>query len=144
MIAARQKAYLDAMNIPVWVLRSTAEASNSACAVQLGPGSGQVLLLCASREHSAGKLASDIARALRIEPVWGWPVDDPSCPLLAESVGERLFTHIVVFGSDAELSGFGGPASELLGSAAVIRAPAMPDLRQSAAERRKLWAQLCQ
>lgn len=144
MIEPPHKAYLDAMGIPVWVLRNTTSTRATVQAVHIGPGSGQVLLLCAARDESSGKLASDISRCLRAEPVWGWPVEDDSASPMAEAVAERLFTHILVFGSNAEAAAFGGPAPEVVGSAAVIRTPALPDLRQSMAERRKLWALLCQ
>lgn len=144
MIQPRHKAYLDAMGIPVWVLRAVTPGDSKACPVQIGPGSGQVLLLCAAGDDLAGKLASDISRCLRAEPVWGWPVEDDSAGPLTEAVTERLFTHILVLGRDAEAAAFGGPAPELIGSAAVIRAPALADLGQSMADRRKLWALLCQ
>lgn len=141
---ARRKAYLEAMGIPVWELREPTQAEAAAQAVQLGPGAGQVLLLGSTADESAAKLSSDVARCLKSEPVWGWPAGDESGARLEDSVGERLFTHILVFGPETETALFGGPAPDVVGSAVVIRAPSLEEIAQSGAGRRKLWAVLCQ
>lgn len=144
MVQSRQKAYLDAMGIPVWVLRDGNASSHETLDVQLGPGSGQVLLLSSTLNESAGRLAADIARSLRSEPVWGWPATDEPGLNLQDAVKERLLTHIVVFGTDAAAQMIDRSASELLGSAIVVRAPSLSDLKTSVAERRKFWSILCQ
>ena len=137
-------AYLKAMEIPVWVLRDREQADPAEIlGVKLGPGSGQVLLLCNHVSETAGKLASDIARCLRAEPVWGWPAMDETAPALEEAVSEQLFTDILVFGSEVESAMFGGPAPELLGSAAVRRLPTISEIEGSHAARRSLWNALC-
>ena len=140
----RKKAYLEAMGIPVWELRNAVQTESAAQAVQLGPGAGQVLLLGSAADESAAKLSSDISRCLKSEPVWGWPAGDESGVRLEDSVGERLFTHVLVFGPETETVIFGGPAPDLVGSAVVVRAPSLEEIAQSGAGRRKLWAMLCQ
>jgi hypothetical protein len=144
MNPAGQRAYLEAMGIPVWVRRGPAQAAGptQVASLQLGPGTGSVLLLCAGVSESSSQLAADIARALGSEPVWGWPAADGEGRGVAEAVGDGLFTHLLVFGSEAECALFGGPAPETLGPARVLRAASLPALAADPGERRGLWRML--
>lgn len=141
MIPAGQRAYLEAMGIPVWVRRGPAQAAGprQVAGLQLGPGKGPLLLLCAGVSESSSQLAADIARALCCEPVWGWPVADGEGDGVTAAVGDGLFTHLLVFGSETETALFGGPAPESLGSARVLRAASLPALAADPGERRGLW-----
>ena len=145
MITLRQRAYLDAMGIPVWVARGGAPEKSLEDAprgrIQLGPGDGQLMLLCGSISEPAGKLATDVARALGTRPVWAWPAADEGLEL-AEAVEEAMFTHVLVFGPETELGLFGGPAPELVGSAAVLRLPSLVELSSSPGARKTLWRTL--
>lgn len=153
MIEKRQHAYLEAMNIPVWVTRlqpealmeaSPATAATSASqGLKLGPGSDGVLLVCASASDSASKLANDIVRVLPKTPVWGWPDIDDSAVTPAEAVNENLFTCVAVFGEALGQLLFGQQMPAALGSATVVILPAMSELTSSADARRKLWSDLC-
>ncbi|HSM68298.1 MAG TPA: hypothetical protein VK830_01185 [Xanthomonadales bacterium] len=141
MNPAGQRAYLKAMGIPVWVRRGPAQAAGPAqvAGLQLGPGKGPLLLLCAGVSESSSHLAADIARALRCEPIWGWPAPDDEGRGVAEAVGDGLFTHLLVFGSETEAALFGGPAPESLGSARVLRVATLQALAADPDERRGLW-----
>lgn len=144
MNPAGQRAYLEAMGIPVWVRRGQAQAAGPAqvAGLQLGPGKGPLLLLCAAVSESSSQLAADIARALRCEPVWGWPAPDGEGDGVAAAVGDGLFTHLLVFGNETESALFGGPAPETLASARVLRAASLPVLAAEPDERRGLWRAL--
>ena len=144
MNTAGQRAYLEAMGIPVWVRRGLAQAAGPTpvAALQLGPGKGPLLLLCAGVHESSSLLAADIARALRCEPVWGWPAPVGEGRGVASAVGDGLFTQVLTFGSETETALFGGPAPESLGSARVLRAASLPALAADPDERRGLWRML--
>lgn len=146
MTTPRQRAYLEAMGVPVWVARTApgeqlVEAPTPS-AVQLGPGNGELLMLCGSVSEPSGPLATDVARVLGTAPVWGWPCEEEASPGLAEVVREGMFTHVLVFGEAAESSLFGGPAPDTLGSAAVLRLASLEELENSAEARRALWRTL--
>lgn len=157
MIEKRQHAYLEAMNIPVWVARQqpatlvepppvTVQAAADKTASQglkLGPGSDGVLLVCASGSDAASKLANDIARVLPKTPVWGWPDSDDSAVTPADAVNENLFTCVAVFGEALGQLLFGQQVPAALGSATVVILPAMSELTSNADARRKLWVELC-
>lgn len=61
MIEAQRRAYLEAMDISVW-LGKPAETDRNR--IIIGPGSGSTLLLCRDPGESATPLASDICRYL--------------------------------------------------------------------------------
>ena len=107
----------------------------------IGPGTGQTLMLCNSRQDSAMQLANDIARCLVDVPVWGWvaPVDSSESLELRSAVKERLFTRILVF-SGAKTRG-GEPTA--IGSAQFIRAPLLSELANNPDLKRVLWTRLC-
>ena len=166
--------YLDAMGIQAWISKQQAavcavlaaavelkesptpvyidsEAKTSSTSIQdlvfeIGPGTGQTLLLCGRREEASSQLASDIARCLDEAPVWGWQsqnkvvTDSDDAGLnLERAIMERLFTRILVFtsGSAAKEGG-----SEMLGSARVVYAPPLAILARSPEQKRALWLQL--
>ncbi|NND43751.1 MAG: hypothetical protein HKN58_00405 [Xanthomonadales bacterium] len=155
MSSPLQRAYLDAMGIPVWLSREpavqpagteteTAPESQPAMALQLGPGSGPVLLLCQSVSEPASALATDIARSLDQSPVWGWPVAEAEATAVTEVISEGLFTHVIVFGHETIHALFGANAPETVGAACVLRAPSLAALADSPAERKSLWRTLRQ
>ncbi|MDX1459835.1 MAG: DNA polymerase III subunit psi [Xanthomonadales bacterium] len=144
MSQARRRAYLAAMDIPVWVLRGSEPVSESPpSGVRVGPGNGSVLLLCADPEEASLPIAADIARALAGEPVWAWPEEGDEGEPLEAAVAERMLTHVVIMGSELETRLLGGPVSGVIGSAGVLRAPGMRELISSPSQRKSLWDQLC-
>lgn len=145
---ARQRAYLEAMGIPLWSLREAESIDLPAVAdcdltLKLGPGSGGVLLICASDTDSASKLANDISRTLGNVPVWSWPDSEAGSVTPAVAVDESLFTTVAIFG--AELAGqfFGSGLPQSLNSASLVLLPSMRDLENTAQARRTLWSDLC-
>lgn len=144
----RQRAYLDAMGIPVWLPRETTStietpAADFALSLKLGPGSGGVLLICATATDSASKLAADISRLLGSVPVWSWPDNGADAVKPAVAVDENLFTTIAVFGTELAEQFFGSKLPANLNSASLILLPSMRDLEAHAQARRTLWADLC-
>jgi DNA polymerase III psi subunit len=117
-------------------------ADTAEACYEIGPGAGSTLLLCDSREQAASPLASDIARCLDEVPVWGWNVaadqQDARAPAftLESAIRDRLFTRVLLF-SDA-----GYPQALVIGSARIIRAPALPQLANDPQQKRVLWSQL--
>ncbi|NIP19329.1 MAG: hypothetical protein GWM87_15100 [Xanthomonadales bacterium] len=145
MIPSRRAAYLDALGIQTWVRKELVEDSDVAAGcLRLGPGTGRLLLLCASAEETAGKLAADIARALPEQPVWAWPGEGQEDRPAREVVDEHLFTDLLAFGKEPARLVLGKKLPETLGSARVILAPAMDELQREAAARRALWRVLCE
>jgi len=144
MLSSRQRAYLQAMDIPVWSLRFATPSEPAAGALlKLGPGSGGVLLVCGADHESAGRLANDIVRPLSGSPVWAWPLDDEEAVALDSAVEEHLFTTVAVFGEELARRFFAGEAPALIGSAQLVILPAMQDIQNSAEARRALWAGFC-
>lgn len=140
-------AYLDAMGIPVWSLRDTAAieppVTDIALSLKLGPGSGGILLICATDTDSASKLANDISRSLASIPVWSWPDNGADTVKPAVAVDENLFTTIAVFGTELAEQFFGKSLPESLNSASLVLLPSLPDLETRAQARQTLWADLC-
>lgn len=177
MNEAQRLQYLDAMGIQPWISKEQAaaravqaataeragsqepvahkgEAPQSNTAIQnllfeIGPGTGQILLLCGKPKEASSQLASDIARCLDETPVWGWQIQsgsgmatansDETGLSLEQAIKERLFTRVLVFGA--------GPAakegsSQVLRSARVIYAPPLAVLAKSPEQKRSLWLQL--
>ena len=156
-ITARQKAYLDAMDIGVWRLRESASVAipDTDCVpgLKLGPGSGGILLICAEDTDSASRLANDINRALGSVPVWAWPyaddggVDPIGVDLngvdLIGAIEENLFTTVAIFGTDLAVQFFAGEIPVSLNSAKMVLLPAMRDILDRAESRRALWDTFC-
>lgn len=162
MISENQRLqYLDALGIDVWISRSRAARFESPAAAvpspgvpvpgqpvryTIGPGYGQILLLCREREEASSKLASDIARCLDEAPVWGWrsmsvpgTEGGPEGQDLETAIRDRLFTRVLVF-DDAALAG--KSQGEVVGSARIIHAPLLAELANNPQHKRKLWSQL--
>lgn len=147
MIEARKQAYLEAMGVPVWCLRETAAIEtplvDNNCVLKLGPGSGGILLVCATDTDSASKLANDIGRALGKVPVWSWPDDGEDAVKPAVAVDKNLFTSVAIFGAELAEKLFGNELPAKLNSAALVLLPSMRDLETRAEARRSLWVELC-
>lgn len=141
----RHAAYLEAMDIPVWVRKELAGAvrRNAASALHLGPGSGPLMLLCREAADTAGRLAADITRVLAHPPVWAWPAPDGAGPSVEAAVNEHLFTCLVVFGAETARAAFGRSAPDTVGPARVLVAPGLEELAGDPAERMRFWNALC-
>jgi hypothetical protein len=141
MIESQRRAYLEAMDINVWL--GKAEAADQIGLV-IGPGSGSTLLLCRAADESATRLAADISRYLADGPVWAWPCQEASqqYPSLEHAIGTYLFTRVVVFGQSLAAQLFNGQPPQILGSAAIIVARGVNVLEASADARRELWQKL--
>ncbi len=144
---AYQRAYLEAMDIPVWVSRETltvtVPATDCLQSLQLGPGNGGILLICATDSDVASKLANDISRSLSSVPVWSWPDSGADTVKPAVAVEEHLFTTIAVFGTQLAEQLFGHTLPKRLNSASLILLPSMRDLETCAPARQTLWTELC-
>jgi hypothetical protein len=171
MLSSRQQAYLDAMDIGVWVLRDAPPvalppkpqletsvetppearpetqhvitSTANASGLKLGPGGGGILLICSVDTDSATRLANDIGRALGSVPVWAWPHADPDAVKLASAVEENLFTTVAIFGSELARQFFAGDLPGSLQSANLVLLPSMQDLQDQAEARRLLWNVFC-
>jgi len=145
--AGRQQAYLDAMGIPVWSLRErdAIETPVAGCnlSLKLGPGSGGILLVCATDTDSASKLANDVSRSLGGVAVWSWPDNGVDAVQPGAAIDERLFTTIAVFGAELAAQLFGSKLPQSLHSASLLLLPSMHDLETSATARQTLWTELC-
>jgi hypothetical protein len=146
------------MGIPVWVSRTAQGerpgqdsrtdqaqplAVEQAAGLQLGPGKGAVLLLCASVNEPSGVLATDLARALGNNAVWAWPAAGEHGTRPEAAVAEGLFTHLLVLGKNVDAAVFGGKTPESLGAAAVLRVDSLDELAASERSKRALWETLC-
>jgi len=140
MIESRQRAYLEAMDIPVWVRKELANRVPDFIAprLKLGPGSGSVLLVCSRLDEPATRLAADIVRSLGSEPVWAWPEQDGN-GTPEDVVKEHLFTSMIIFGTTLESELFGGTAPDTLGSAGIMVVPGLHELASSPALKKRLW-----
>jgi DNA polymerase III psi subunit len=146
VIEQQRLAYLQALDIPVWLPRTQGPSSAPTSLphrVRLGPGTGSTLVVCDQPDQSSSILASDIARALEGAPVWAWPDDSASGLTLEEAVQDRLFTGLVVFGPGLAERLLGGAITERLGPARVLVADELDTLGGSAVARRELWRRLC-
>jgi DNA polymerase III psi subunit len=172
MALARRHAYLHALGIQPLVLRVSPE--HSACvhppaaagselsdpclrSLHLGPGDGNILLVCNSPAEAASRLAADIARALDSEPVWSWPKPAETGPAetgpgltLQQIIERRLFTRVLIFGNqggerDSELASYraGEVDANIIASARILRTRSIAELEQSAGAKRALWSELC-
>lgn len=142
MTEARRRAYLEALEIPVWLKRGGAAAAGPAC-LQLGPGSSGLLLICAHQEQPASALANDIVRVLPETPVWAWPEMSGVGQPVATVVDEFLFTTVLVFGLELAAQVLGRPLPERVAQARLVPVPALDELAADAAARKQLWHTLC-
>ena len=163
MQPALRNEYLKALGIDVWIPRrqqgrpsptpngmdqardpgAPAVAPGPGSGVVIGPGAGNLLLLCASPAEAATPLAADIARCMDCEPVWGWPAPADSVKdlPLELAIAERLFTRVIIFGSGLTWPEI-DPGARVMGSACLLQADPLPVLVRSAAARKALWAEL--
>ena len=139
-----QRAYLEAMGIPVWISKEHAEQENlqAAPGLKVGPGSSQILLVCAGAEEASRRIAADIARCLKSEPVWAWSEPESEEPLITEVVSEHLFTTVMIFGQDLAAELLGTVVPDTIGSASVITTETLAGLESSPSAKRVLWQQI--
>ena len=150
MSDVNQRAYLEAMGIPVWVPKEHVNRENVdqtpefvSPVLKLGPGAGDVLLVCGKVDEPAQHIAADIARSLKAEPVWAWPDADAAGSDIETAVNEHLFTTLIVFGKSLLNQLFDGSAPESLGSARILAVPGMATLCTSSTARQALWKLIC-
>ena len=138
---AGQLAYLEALDIPVWVRKELAEQvpELAPVALKLGPGASEVLLVCSGIDEPAKRIATDIARCLSVEPVWAWPQSDADAQDLNSLVAEQLFTSVIVFGNSLVSRLFCKRLPESIGSARLLEAASLEQLESSPDARRLLW-----
>jgi hypothetical protein len=117
--------------------------------IQVGPGRGSTLLVCASAADSASKFAADLVRALGGDPAWAWPIRGVGRGVgrnaggdsltLEEAIGARLITRVFVFGGDTESWLFAGAIPPLVGSATVTSLAGLAEISRRGAAKRALW-----
>jgi hypothetical protein len=139
------------MGFDVWVARSTDAdpGVEQPGRIQVGPGRGSTLLVCASAADSASKFAADVVRALGGDPAWAWPVHGVGGGVgrgaggdsltLEEAIGARLITRVFVFGGDSASWLFPGGIPPVVGSAAVTPLADLAEISQRGAAKRALW-----
>jgi hypothetical protein len=142
MIESQRRAYLEAMDINVWLGKPAPVAQDR---LVIGPGSGSTLLLCHAADESATRLAADISRFLADGPLWAWPDPEGSqqYPTLEQAIDNFLFTRVVVFGQTLAEQLFSSQAPVALGSASIVVASGLSVLQGSANARLELWRKLC-
>jgi hypothetical protein len=141
MIESQRRAYLEAMDINVWLGKPAAVDQDR---LVIGPGSSSTLLLCHAADESATQLAADISRFLADGPVWAWtdPEGSQQYPTLEQAIDNFLFTRVVVFGQNLAEQLFSSQAPVTLGSARIVVARGLNVLEASADARRELWHKL--
>lgn len=147
MMDARRLAYLDAMDIDVWVPRGEtspdAGQDESGPRLVLGEGEGDILCLVGTGEEAALQLAADIGRAMRRAPTWGWPAGNPGYGAevvnLENAVSDRQITCILVFGEGVASAVFGASRPDTVGTARIYLVPAIERLGSDRAAKRELW-----
>ena len=138
MIETQRRAYLEAMEIAVWINKP---AAPDTARWLVGPGSGSTLLLCRSPEESGTRLAADIGRSLGGDPAWAWPDPESSQerPSLEATIEQYLFTQVVLFGTALAGQAFSGKVPGILGSAKVQVTADLDELAVDGMARRHLW-----
>lgn len=141
MLETRRRAYLEVMGFDIW---STKPAMPDQNRLLLQSGRGDVLLVCDSPTVSTGPIAGDIARALGGKVVWAWPDPEgkPDSLTLAEAVRQRLFTRVLLFGSNVADRVFEDEIPVVLGSARVLSTFSLKELSVQGSARLSLWNQL--
>jgi len=146
MIESQRRAYLEALDIVVWLRKpaidDTAPANTQRLTME--PGSGSTLLLCRDGGEKMSPVAADIYRYLGDDAVWGWPDPDqhPSNPSVTEAVDQRLFTRVVVFGAKLAERLFENAVPSILRSAQVIVSDDLDELSLAGPSRKSLWRKL--
>lgn len=141
MIESRRRAYLEALGFDVWVARPPPPERGR---LVLSPDPAPILLVCSEPEDTATRFAGDLVRALGGRASWGWPdhVGAAGSVALADAIGDRLVTRVIVFGSEPACWLFGDEIPENLGSAAVGIAPSLGELAGNGPAKRSLWGLL--
>jgi hypothetical protein len=141
-----QRAYLEALDIPVWIRKEVAEqeSANAAPGLKLGPGSSELLLVCSDLNGPARRIATDIARCLKTEPVWAWPDESGvgesgERQVISDLVADQLFTTVLVFGKELGRQLFQSEMPETLGSARMLQTLSLSELETSPDGKRDLW-----
>jgi DNA polymerase III psi subunit len=141
MNEAQRQAYLDAMDIQVWVRKPPPVLQDR---LFIAPGSGSTLLVCENGEERSTALAVDLCRYLGSSPVWGWPDPDgnPQLPTLANAIDQFMYTRVLLLGQPLASRICKGKVQEVLGSARVTVIPGLDELGQSPQARKTLWRQI--
>lgn len=141
MIESQRQAYLEAMDINVWVCKP---GTDDSLRLILGPGGGSALLLCRDTDEQSVAIGADIGRFLGGDPVWAWPDPDnhEQNPELKAAVHQHLFTRVVIFGASLAERLFGGTEPPVVGSARIIVSADLDELALSGGARKALWGAL--
>jgi hypothetical protein len=142
MIETQRQAYLEAMGIPVWVPKAVGEESH--VRLTIASGAGSTLLVCRDGGERSNVIVSDIDRYLGNERVWAWPATDQDANSLSlqEAVDQKLFTRIVIFGTNLAQWVFNGDAPPVVGSAQTVVCADLDELALSGSSRKALWLHL--
>ncbi|HMB60673.1 MAG TPA: hypothetical protein VKN35_12235 [Xanthomonadales bacterium] len=147
MQAESRKEYLRGMGIDVWVLRGQQQEEEVSLPVGggviLGPGGGDILLLCRDAAESASRIAADVARSLDCEPIWSWPAagEEGHTLELEEAIEQRLITRVLVFGRGLHEPGQGS-SEGFVGKARMIQTKSLNELAGDHSARKALWLAL--
>lgn len=152
MMDARRLAYLEAMDIDVWQPRSGPLGSAPTTAVgpliALSEGDGAILCLARTAKEAGQKLAFDISSAMKSQPVWAWPNNDADgvagATTLPDAVADRLFTQVLIFGSELATVLFGDEVPGIIGAAKVQVVPGLERLSRDRNAKRVLWQLMCE
>ena len=141
MIESQRQAYLEAMDINVWVSKS---AIDDSIRLILGPGSGSTLLLCRDAGEPSSQIASDISRYLGGNSIWAWPdaEQNPASPSVKDAVDQRLITRVIVFGIKLAEQLFDGAVPQVVRSAQTVVSADLDELALSGLARKSLWCSL--
>ena len=141
MIEAQRQAYLEAMDISVWLNKP---AANDLQRLIIGPGSGSTLLVCRDSREASTAVAADVCRYLGGAPIWAWPDiegrgDKPS---LEQAVNQGLYTLVIIWGQFLAKQLIKGNLPQIMSSARVLVVADLDELGLSGDARKKLWLQL--
>jgi len=146
MIESQRRAYLEALDITVWLRKPAVDdlAPANPERLALESGSGCTLLLCRDAGERASPIAADICRYLGDDAVWGWPdpEQDLSNPSVVEAVDQRLITRVVILGAKLAERLFDDAIPSVLKSAQVVVSSDLDELVLSGACRKSLWRML--
>ena len=141
MIESRRRDYLQALGLEVWSVKPPEPELNR---LLLQPGEGETLLICETPDQTASRIAGDIARVLAARVVWAWPdpAGDPGSPTLEQSVGQSLFTRVIVFGGALAQRVFKGEPPLVVASASITVAASLDELAVRGNAKQAFWNQL--
>lgn len=141
MKEARRRAYLDALGFDVWSLKPPEPLFGR---LQIRPGQGNTLLICAEPEATATRFAGDIVRALAGEAVWACPDPggSPDSPTLEQAIADGLFTRVVFFGTGLGRQFIKGEMPRVIGSASITESDDLDELAVRGNAKKALWDSL--